>query len=85
MRLRFTKSYTLLYRKLPEHIKERADKQLRLLLENPRHPSLRLQKMKGHRDHWRIRVTLHYRIVFQIEGDEYVLRKIGPHDILDRP
>ena len=85
MRLRFTKSYNALYRKLPQDIKERADKQLRLLLHNPQHPSLRLQKMKGYGDLWKIRVTMHYRIVFQIEGDRYILRKIGPHDILDRP
>lgn len=85
MRPRFTKPYTALYRKLPESIKKQADKQLGLLLDNPQHPSLRLHKMEGHTNMWEISVTMRYRILFQIEGDEYVLLKIGTHDILRKP
>jgi len=85
MRLRFTKPYFAHCEKLPQDIQNRADKQLKLLLENPQHPSLRLHKMRGYTNRWEISVTMRYRITFDIEGDEYVLRKIGPHDILDRP
>ncbi len=41
--------------------------------------------MEGHADFWEIRVTRNYRIVFLIEGDEYILYKIGKHDILKNP
>jgi len=41
--------------------------------------------MQGYTNRWEISVTMQYRITFDIEGEEYVLRKIGPHDILDRP
>ena len=85
MRLRFSKPYLAYYDRLPRNIRNRADKQLRLLLDNPCHPSLRLHKMQGYTNRWEISVTMQYRITFDIEGEEYVLRKIGPHDILDRP
>ncbi|MFH1742627.1 MAG: type II toxin-antitoxin system RelE/ParE family toxin [bacterium] len=84
MRVRFTNRYVAQCRKIPSSIRERAEKQLRLLLQNPQHPSLRLHKMRGYTNMWEISVTIHYRIMFQIEGDEYVLLKIGPHDVLDK-
>lgn len=81
MKLRFTQSFLALYADLPPDIKRPIDKQLRLLLENPKHPSLRLHKMQGH-ERWEISVTMRYRITFSIAGDEYILRNVGPHDIL---
>lgn len=84
MRLCFTERFLKLYQKLPHEIRRRADKQMQLLLENPRHPSLRFHKMKGSTSYWEIRITMHYRIVFQINGDKYVLTAIGSHDILDK-
>ncbi|MEW6238756.1 MAG: type II toxin-antitoxin system RelE/ParE family toxin [Candidatus Omnitrophota bacterium] len=72
------------FRNLPLDIRERAGKQLALLLENPQHPSLRLHKMEGYANMWEISVTINYRIVFQIEGDKYILFKIGSHDILKK-
>lgn len=85
MRFHRTKEFASLYKKLPADIRKRANNQLRLLLENPRHPSLRLHKIRSYTNLWEISVTMHYRITFEIEGDEYVLRRIGPHDTLKRP
>ena len=85
MKLRFTKRYLALYRKVPPNLRALAEKKLKLLLQNPRHPSLRLHKMEGYTNRWEISVTRRYRITFKIEADEYVLRKIGPHDILREP
>ena len=85
MRLRLTKPYIAYYEKLPRDVQRRVDKQLYLLLENPQHPSLRLHKMKDRTGRWEIAVTMKYRIIFHIEGDEYVLCAVGPHDILKRP
>jgi len=41
MKIQTTKPFDEDYNALPESIKDRADKQLALLLENPHHPSLR--------------------------------------------
>ena len=73
------------YNALPESIKDRADKQFVLLLENPHHPSLQIKKIKGHPNIWEGRVTKSYRFTFQISGEIYLLRRIGTHDILKTP
>jgi mRNA-degrading endonuclease RelE of RelBE toxin-antitoxin system len=70
---------------LPPMIQERARKQLDLFLQNPRHPSLRTRKMEGYIDIWEGRITKEYRFTFQIIGDTYKMRRIGPHDILKSP
>ncbi len=45
------------YKNLPPLLRKRTDEKLKLLLENPRHPSLELKKMKGFPDIWEARVT----------------------------
>ena len=44
MKIYTTRPFDEDYRDLPESIKDRADRQFVLLLENPHHPSLRLKK-----------------------------------------
>ena len=86
MRIQTTRPFDKDYVDLPEKIKERADKQFTLLLENSRHPSLRIKKMAGHPDIWEGSITLKYRFTFQIEGDIYILRRIGEHErVLRKP
>jgi len=85
MKLAFTKTFVRDYRKLPQDIQQLTDKQLGLLLSNPRHPSLNLKKMQDPRDIWEGRITLSYRFTFQIIEDTYILRKAGTHDVLKNP
>ena len=85
MKLRVTERFARRYRSLPREIQERVDAQLELLLENPRHPSLRSKKMQGTSRIWELRVTQGYRLTFQIEGEVYELRTVGTHDILREP
>jgi mRNA interferase RelE/StbE len=85
MRIQTTKPFDEDYDALPEGIKERAEKQFVLLMENPHHPSLRLKKIKGHPNIWEGRVTKSYRFTFQISGEIYLLRRIGTHDVLRAP
>ena len=70
------------YERLPQHLQRRVDKALGLLLEHPRHPSLQVQKLKGHENRWEGRVSLHYRFTFTVEGDTYILLRVGTHDLL---
>jgi mRNA interferase RelE/StbE len=57
------------------------DKQLALLLENPRHPSLRLKKLKG-TDIFAIRVSKGYCLTLRHESSVLELRRVGTHDLL---
>ena len=85
MKIQTTKPFDKDYDALPESIKDSADKQFVLLLENPNYPSLRLKKIKGHPNIWEGRITKSYRFTFQISGEIYMLRRIGTHDILKTP
>jgi mRNA-degrading endonuclease RelE of RelBE toxin-antitoxin system len=90
MRAVFTRGFVHDYQHLPERIQRRFDSALVFLLSNLRHPSLRVKKMGGQRDPegrdiWEARVTQAYRFTFAIDGDTYILYRIGPHDIERRP
>jgi mRNA interferase RelE/StbE len=87
MRFLTTEHFTKCYKDLPSGIQAQMDKQLSLLLENPKHPSLRIKKMQGTKGEvFEGRVSRNYRFTFQIEGDTYVLRRVGPHNqILKKP
>lgn len=80
MRIYRTESFKKDYQNLPKEIQKRADKQLKFLLENPRHPSLQAKKMEDPRNIWEGRITKGYRFTFQITGETYTLRRIGKHE-----
>ena len=67
------------YAAAPDRIKKAFDKQARLLVESPRHPSLRTKKYDEARDIWQARVTKDWRFYFKIEGGTYVILDIVPH------
>ena len=78
MIIRRTDAFLRDYRALPADIQERIDKQLRLLFEDFRHPSLRLKKLKGP-DRFEIRLCKGHRLTLRIEQG---IRSVGAHDIL---
>ena len=82
MTFRPTRRFAADYASLPPSVRQRVDGALDRLLENPRHPSLQAKKMKGFENRWEARVTLNYRLIFWIEGDAYVLLRVGTHDLL---
>ena len=85
MKVQTTRLFDRDYARLPEELRERVDKQLALLLGNPRHPSLGLKRIRGTEDIWEARITRGYRMTLQIVGDTFILRRIGPHDVLRQP
>ncbi len=86
MRFILTGRFRAAYRSLPESLRKKADKALRLLAEHPRHPGLRLRKIEGTPGIWEARVDRSCRMTLQVETDAYVLRNIGKHDeTLDKP
>ncbi len=53
---------------------------LKLFLFNPRHPSLQLRKLGGHRGLWYMRASQDLRITIQKDKNIWTLRVVGHHD-----
>lgn len=86
MKIRLKETFKKDFRKLPAALQKLADGKIEMLAENPRHPSLRVKKMEGHKDIWEASVTMKYRITFEMEEDGFLLRRIGEHDkVLKNP
>ena len=74
------------YKNLPEAVRNVADKNFRLLKENPGHPSLQFKKMvtRSGRKLWSVRVGADYRAVGLDKPDEVSWFWIGSHSEYDR-
>lgn len=84
MKVRRTDRFKKDYQDLPATVQQRVDQKLRFLLRDPRHPSLRVHKVQGVEGLWEFSVTMNYRVICEIEGEYYVLLRVGPHRIVDR-
>ncbi|MBI5505108.1 MAG: hypothetical protein HY899_09925 [Deltaproteobacteria bacterium] len=60
-------------------IQRAFEKQLGLMLDNPRHPSLNTKKYDDASGIWQGRVTLSWRFYFTIDGDVFTLLTIRAH------
>ncbi|OGW05516.1 MAG: hypothetical protein A2W77_01765 [Nitrospinae bacterium RIFCSPLOWO2_12_39_16] len=86
MRIIHTDPFKEDYKKLPKTIQDKFDKKILLFEKNIHHPSLRVKKMKGHKNRWEASIDMFYRFTFEIHNDYYLLRRIGPHDdVLKKP
>jgi len=85
MKLYLTDSFKHDYKRLSPSIQKILDKKLLILIENLKHPSLRIKKMQGHDFIWEGSITKKFRFTFQIESDVCVIRRAGTHDILENP
>ena len=79
MKVRFAEPFQDYYKKLPQEVKRRLEKQLNFLLKDIRHPSLRAKKFDEAQDVWQARVNGHYRFYFQIRGDTYFILNLRKH------
>lgn len=84
-KLRILGTFKKDYKRLSTEIKEKVDKQLEFLIENPSHTSLNLHPIRGTKGIWEGYIDYHYRFTLEIDGDFYVLRKVGTHDIIKNP
>jgi hypothetical protein len=69
------------YRRLPDEIRELADKCFSLLRNDPRHPSLRLKKVGPF---WSARVGLRHRALATERGEGLIWFWIGSHSDYDQ-
>ncbi|BBO17898.1 conserved hypothetical protein [Candidatus Brocadia pituitae] len=69
------------YQILPESVQNLADKNFKLLKNNPFHPSLHLKKIGKYRT---VRVGLYYRAIAVEVSNGLLWFWIGPHDEYDK-
>ena len=67
------------YRAASSAIQDAFDKQMRLLVADLHHPSLRAKKYKGATDLWQARVNRDWRFYFTIESDLCTIVSIVAH------
>jgi mRNA-degrading endonuclease RelE of RelBE toxin-antitoxin system len=63
----------------PAPVRAAFAKQLRFLLENLHHPSLRAKKYDASQDIWQARVNRNWRFYFTIVDDTYRIEDVIPH------
>ena len=83
MNSRATPRFWAAYRELPEPVREAA-KAYRLFRDNPTHPSLQFKRIHTREPVYSVRITLGYRAVALVEGDDVAWFWIGSHADYDR-
>jgi addiction module RelE/StbE family toxin len=82
MEISFSTRFKRAYKKLPEHIQENFDAKIRLFIESPSHPQLRVHMLRG-KLHECLSFSLRdgYRVLFDIT-DRHIVRllDVGNHD-----
>jgi hypothetical protein len=79
MQLYYTERFRRSYSDAPLRVQKQCDKQLGLLAQDLRHPSLRAKKYDAARDIWQGRINAAWGFYFKIEGATYYLLDIIPH------
>ena len=80
MRHRRTLKFDQAYADAPPEVRRTFDKQLKLLLQNWRHPSLRVRPYFQHGPGaMQARVSLQWRFYYYIENDIYVIYWLQKH------
>jgi mRNA-degrading endonuclease RelE of RelBE toxin-antitoxin system len=85
MNIHLAASFKKDYQQLPTGVQQLFDRKLSIFIQNIRHPSLRIKKMKGFENRWEGSINMFYRFTFEIHDDYVLLRRIGPHDVLKNP
>jgi mRNA interferase RelE/StbE len=66
--------------RLPVEVKRALKKKLDLLADNPKHPSLRTNKIKGSEDIFEASINMDIRMTWEFYEDGILQRNIGKHD-----
>ena len=81
----FTERFKKSYKSFSDVEKKQIANKLKLLAENPYHPSLRTKRIQGTSDLFECSANMDIRIVWHYEGDTMIiLVDIGHHDILKK-
>ena len=84
MNSRTTRRFRDLLAELPEQVRNQAREAYRLFEQNPAHPSLCFKRVHDKRPIYSARISLDYRAVGTMFGDEIVWFWVGSHAEYDR-
>lgn len=80
MKIFYTRKFVSLYKKLPNIIKIKAERQEKIFKENLFYPSLNTEKLMPKKNSlWSFRVDQTYRVVFHFEGEQVTFLFISHH------
>ncbi len=80
-KIRFTRRFLKSFARLPASIREKVKKQLALLAEDPRHPSLHTKPIQGASGIYEARVDIYYRLTYERgKDDTLILRVVSRHN-----
>lgn len=79
MKLLLARHFIEQYKKLPQKLQLKVDKQLSLLVFSLHHPSLRAKKYDEDNDIWQARVDKNYRFYFRIHKDIFEILSVISH------
>ena len=80
-KIKLTRRFLKSFARLPKAIQEKIKKQIALLAENPRHPSLRTKPVQGTDGIYEARIDRDYRMTYERQADDIlVLRVVDRHD-----
>jgi len=84
MKIDYTSKFERQYRKLPNQIKIKTEKQEKLFRSNPFYPSLHTEKLTPRfKEIWSFRIDKNYRVVFKfLKQDNALFLNIGAHDYI---
>lgn len=80
MNLYYSELFADKVKQLSLEVKGVLKKKLELLMENPRHPSLRTKKIQGQARLFEASITMEIRMTWEYTEDGILLRNIGEHD-----
>lgn len=69
---------------LPTDLRERALSKVRLLADNPAHPSLNAHRVKRTQGKWECYITDGHRLIYESAEGQLRLWRVGDHSIVDR-
>jgi mRNA interferase RelE/StbE len=82
--IKYSTTFKRYFKELSPIKQEKFYRALKLLLTDPNHPSLRTSKLYETKSQFECRISKSFRLIFEKENNEYYLRYVGDHTILDR-
>lgn len=79
MKSRTTEHFRKAFQQLPPRIQRRAREAYKRFIKDPYHPSLRFKRVHPTRPIYSVRISLNYRALGILEGDEIIWFWIGSH------
>lgn len=84
MNSKTTKNFRSMLAILPSDIRRDAREAYRWFNQNPAHPGLHLKKVHSIRPIYSVRISIDYRAVGELDGNDMIWFWIGPHGEYDK-